>query len=320
MTLQDLVSHSAHVHPSDMPARYEGALLGLAVGNMLGVPVEFRTKSTLKREYPTGLREIDPRLATEPWDDDLAQAVVLAEAASDGGDFDVGDLAKRLVVWQRENGRGIGRLTSQVIDLLEAGVSAADAARQAWERTGATNAGNGAVMRCAPVALRWRRDGEALVRNALTSAIVTHYDPRCRWSTAVTATAIALALSVSSVELEDVAGAAAASGAPDACVAAIRAVSRADIHEMLLDGDDQGFTLKAMQIGLRCLYAPGGFEDTLVQVVMQGGDTDTNGAVAGAVMGARLGVEAIPSRWVECVPHAVYVSNLAGRLITLAEP
>jgi ADP-ribosylglycohydrolase len=51
---------------------------------MLGVPVEFRTKSELMRRYPTGLRDIDARLRTTPWDDDLAQAVVLAEAASDG--------------------------------------------------------------------------------------------------------------------------------------------------------------------------------------------------------------------------------------------
>ncbi len=60
-----------------------------------------------------------------------------------------------------------------------------------------------------------------------------------------------------------------------------------------------GYTLKAMQVGLWCATQASDFEDALVAVVSAGGDTDTNGAVAGAVLGARFGLKAIPRGWRE---------------------
>jgi ADP-ribosyl-[dinitrogen reductase] hydrolase len=318
VTLADFVNQSASETPADLRLRYEGAMLGLAVGNLLGVPAEFRKKGELEHLHPEGLREINERLRTEPWDDDLAQAILIAEAAGEGADLHLDDLAKRLVRWHEENGSGIGMLTRQVLQALESGVPAADAARLAWEDSGRNSAGNGAVMRCAPVALRWRRDGEGLARNALTSSSITHHDPRCQWSTAVMVSAIAVTLSGGSVDLEDLADAANASGAPSECVAAIRVLPGTGIDQVPLDGADQGYTLKAMQVGLWCLSQDAGFDETVLRVVMQGGDADTNGAVAGATMGARLGVEAIPSRWLACVPQASYISSLADRLHILA--
>ena len=58
-----------------------------------------------------------------------------------------------------------------------------------------------------------------------------------------------------------------------------------------------GYTLKAMQVALWCARRAADFEEALVAVVNAGGDTDTNGAVAGAVLGARFGLDAIPRRW-----------------------
>ena len=58
-----------------------------------------------------------------------------------------------------------------------------------------------------------------------------------------------------------------------------------------------GYTLKAMQVALWCALRAPDFEEAMVAVVSAGGDTDTNGAVAGAVLGARFGCRAIPPRW-----------------------
>lgn len=58
-----------------------------------------------------------------------------------------------------------------------------------------------------------------------------------------------------------------------------------------------GYTLKAMQVALWCANQAPDFEEALVAVVSAGGDTDTNGAVAGAVLGARFGLHAIPCGW-----------------------
>ena len=60
-------------------------------------------------------------------------------------------------------------------------------------------------------------------------------------------------------------------------------------------------------------------EVALTQLVSVGGDTDTNAAVAGAVLGARYGASAIPERWLECVPERDRIEGLADALIALAE-
>ena len=62
---------------------------------------------------------------------------------------------------------------------------------------------------------------------------------------------------------------------------------------------------------------PLGFESALRQVVEAGGDTDTNGAVAGAVLGARYGASAIPERWLDVIPQRGRVEGLANRLVGL---
>jgi ADP-ribosyl-[dinitrogen reductase] hydrolase len=89
--------------------------------------------------------------------------VILAEALLTGDRLHLDDLASRLVRWARESGRGMGLLTGRVLARLADGVPAAEAARAVWEESGRTSAGNGAVMRCAPVALRWRGDRSRLV-------------------------------------------------------------------------------------------------------------------------------------------------------------
>ena len=104
----------------NLPDRARGTMLGLAVGNLLGLPVEGWSHREIERVHHDGLTDIDPREAHRPMDDDLAQAVDLGEALLDGGDY-VSGFAGRLVTWARENGRGIGLLTGRVIDRLEEG-------------------------------------------------------------------------------------------------------------------------------------------------------------------------------------------------------
>lgn len=85
----------------DRSDRAHGAILGLAVGNLLGLPVEGVWYYRIAAAYPNGFREIDPREAHRPMDDDLAQAVDLGEALLTGGDCSR-HFADRLVMWARE--------------------------------------------------------------------------------------------------------------------------------------------------------------------------------------------------------------------------
>jgi ADP-ribosyl-[dinitrogen reductase] hydrolase len=76
-----------------------------------------------------------------------------------------------------------------------------------------------------------------------------------------------------------------------------------------------GYTLKTMQVGLWSISTELNFEQTLIQIASAGGDTDTNAAVAGPVLGGRHGLSAIPHRWIKCVTDTDRLVNLADGLL-----
>ncbi|MXW00795.1 MAG: hypothetical protein F4X59_09815 [Holophagales bacterium] len=305
-------------------------MIGLAVGNVLGVPQEGWARPAVEASYPDGVREMEVEPG-EPDDDDLAQALVVAKAAieTDSASLDVEQIGQWLWEWAEENGRGIGIQTSDVLSRIggavprcalgaglqarvPTGQPAVEAAREAWEESGRYSAGNGAVMRCAPLAIRWMRDDTALATNTALSVVVTHADPRCVWSAVLVNVAVALLLRGEDVgtteamertcraatELGDSLKALGVAGVvPETVLDSCSIPEGAAPADLALDGSDMGYTLKAMQVALWCANQASDFEEAMVAVVSAGGDTDTNGAIAGAVLGARFGPEAIPNRW-----------------------
>ena len=316
-------------------------MVGLAVGNLLGILCEGWPREEIRYRWPDGVRDIEAKPGY-PDDDDLAQAIILAAACHGAEDLDADDLARRFWVWGEENGLGMGLATGEALARYggsypkrygsrkrsahrrgaarsnfrvarePVGLPALEASRAAWEDSDRGAAGNGAVMRCAPVAIRWRDDDVALVRNTACSAAVTHWDSRCIWSAVFVNLAIAsllreppdgaLRLVERAEQAREALGDALAPfgiSAP-ARASVTKALDVADVttpEEIGLDGWDLGYTLKAMQVALWCVRRAADFEEALIAVVNAGGDTDTNGAVAGAVLGARFGLDAIPRRW-----------------------
>jgi ADP-ribosylglycohydrolase len=150
-------------------------------------------------------------------------------------------------------------------------------------------------MYCAPLGVARARDPERLFTEAPALSRLTHWDGRC--ATACVAVTLATAALVRD---ED----------PDrAVLAAVEAVVDLEGGEELeylvgeagrgrqIDGPQMGFTLFAAGIALQVVGEGAGFEDGLRRVVGLGGDTDTNAAVAGALLGARHGVSVIPPAW-----------------------
>jgi len=298
--------------------RYRGTLLGLAVGNTLGLPFESWPSREIRRRYPKGIREIDPEETKLPWDDDLAQAVILAEAILQYDTLRNEDLAARLMEWFESNGRGMGSQTRAVMNALRQGMLPSEAAKLVWERDGGQPAGNGAVMRCAPVAMRWPRDRKKLLEETETSARVTHHDPRCSWSAFAVNLVVAEALNGRKPSIDSIAGTMEGAGVGPHTVHAVRDVAGHTLEYLKLDGSAIGFTLKAMQAGLWCLEYSGDFEESLVAVIQAGGDTDTNGAVAGAILGALHGASSIPDRWTTRIARADRLVSLADSLLERA--
>ena len=164
-----------------------------------------------------------------------------------------------------------------------------------------------------------------MVRNARASALATHYDARCEWSTVAFSIALATTLSGRMVPVEELASALEEAAGTDWAaegvghvVEAVRQVPKRGLQELRLDDPmDMGYTLKAMQVGLWCLLQPGELEPTLIAVVSSGGDADTNGAVAGAALGARAGAQALPRRWLRRIGGAEHLVHLTDRLQSL---
>ena len=304
--------------------RSRGVLLGLAAGNVLGLDVEFAGYASIDRRYPDGVRDVDPCEAQRPMDDDLAQAVDLAESLLAGGAL-AADFTRRIIRWARDNGRGMGITTREVITELETGRPFPEAARIVYERKGGI-APNGGVMRCAPVAIARRNQPALLVSDSAISCAVTHYAATCQWSCIISNAVIALLLNGITPDLPALLDAAAADGCPNLAAVAHRDGIPADILDAIAAGQpipanadwlrqDQrliGHTLLCLQAGLWAAATPLNLEDALIALVSGGGDTDTNGALAGAVLGARYGASAIPQRWQDCIPER-------GRIVELAD-
>ena len=264
--------------------RARGLMVGIAVGNLLGIRVEGWSRRNLEWEFPDGIRDITAGFGY-PDDDDLAQAIIVAEAASAGG-LDIDDLGRRFWDWAEVNGAGMGGLTHRALALYggappqrlarnrsagEArspkGLPIAEASRQAWE---GGRAGNGALMRCAPLAIRWQHDPVRLVRESLISAVPTHWDPRCGWSCAVANLAVAGSLRQEPLSAGDLLrlateGVAAGMGElerygyhehPPASVEdAVEEASEAVLDDLRFDGDDMGFTLLTLKAALDFVLA-----------------------------------------------------------------
>ena len=333
---------------NEVKQRARGLMAGIAAGNLLGIVQEGWSRRRIAETYPSGIREIAATTGY-PDDDDLAQAIVIAEAA-ERGLVDPDDLGRRFWGWAETNGLGMGGLTGDVLELYGGdipqflgarrrqgqarqpiGMSITEASRVAW---GGSRAGNGAAMRCAPIAIRWLDDPVALVRNSIVSAVPTHWDRRCGWSCALLNLAAAAALRGESIATDDLLHIGLESvrvslpelqmygyeaRVPDSVRGAVLEAAEAEIADVRLDGDSMGYTLLALRIGLIAYWRAGSFEQTLSSVIEAGGDTDTNGAVAGALLGARFGLEAIPQRWrariAEIRVGRTPLESLADRLV-----
>jgi len=297
--------------------RFRGCLLGLAIGDALGAAVEGIKEEQVAELYGT-VRDYHPTAGFQlgEFTDDASLALAMAEAIIAQGKVDLDAIAEAFLHWKRTDGRGIGRLTWEALNLLEAGEKPLDAGRLAWERSGKRSAGNGAVMRCAPIALLHWRDQQRLVEDSIVTSQITHYDPRCTWSCVAVNTAIAALVRGESDPL--VQAKAAVDGHDSELEQALDAVETEALADMKLDGWDMGYTILTTKAAFAALMQFEDFEEGLVTVVSKGGDTDTNGAVAGALLGARCGSSMLPWRLVEGLVERERVLRAADGLFALA--
>ena len=146
-------------------ARARGALLGLVAGNQLGVPTEhLGTAEAIRKAFPNGVLDLAPPPKNSPYDDDAAMALLLGESLLASQGFDANDVARRWVKWMKVDGRGIGITTKRALTMIDRGKEPFEAGQLTNQENPGRSAGNGSVMRCIPVGLRYHNDLDRLIR------------------------------------------------------------------------------------------------------------------------------------------------------------
>jgi len=298
----------------DAVEQCKGALLGLAVGNVLGLAWEGKSKREVAAQEPLAIPRQERRRLP---DDDTAMTLVLARhlAAHPRG-IQPEALLAEYAEWLRTNGKGAGGLTRAVLRLALSGHPGA--ARLIWLERGGRKGmvmGNGSVMRCAPLAVRYRADLDRAIDQAQIDASLTHWDERCRQASA--AGVILLAGHLNG-QADAVARAAALLEERGADPEVLEALKGADVgpdfpERFKLDGHGAGSALVALRaMRWASSHAPD-FAESLMRLLRAGGDTDTNGAVAGAVLGARF-PDGMPEEWLACVRDRDELAALGEKL------
>ncbi len=288
--------------------RVRGVIFGQAVGDALGLGTEFLTKRRVKTWYPTGLTDyaqivIDShREKWQPgeWTDDTDQMLCILDSVLENDGIDSFDIAKRFHSWAFSGGRGLGQTVRAVLshpDFLE---DPHGASKSVWDESKGYAAANGAVMRTSALGVYKYDDPDQLRLNAETVCKITHFDPRCVASCiAVTQAISKMIQGEDRIEtlLEDVSSV--AGQYDERVLECIDMASLVDISSLELDSGGIGYTLKATAAAFWSLKNCSAFDHGIVAVINEGGDADTNGAVAGALLGARFGYSGIPVRLTE---------------------
>ena len=260
-----------------------GAYLGLAVGDALGATVEFLTPREIRHQFRehrdmTGGGWL--RLRRGQITDDTEMTLALGESILRQGQVDPLDAAEAFSAWMRRKPIDIG-------NTVRRGVAS-------YRRTGrpempenAFDAGNGACMRCLPVALATLGAGVDEVDEAnRRQAHVTHNNPTSDAGTLCVIRMVQSALLGGTRKEQKLLA--------DGLVAEepLFAYDRKRIE------NPGGFIVETLRAVLQALFATDSFETALIDVVNRGGDADTTGAILGMIAGARYGPAGLPARWV----------------------
>ena len=301
----------------DFLSRALGALVGLAVGDALGTTNEFQPAGSF--EPITGMVG-GGVFGLEPgqWTDDTSMALCLADSLLAQSRYDSFDVMERYERWHSEGYRSstgvcfdIGNQVSRALWDFRANPRVpVDAVRT-------TSAGNGAIMRLAPMVIAGfrSRSPREVVTTARLSARETHFSVEAEATTEVFAALLVGALlGWSPEQIMDVSWA--STGAAFDEMAA-RVISPDPQVRASWEAETSGYIVNGLRLAVHGLLDFPSFKDATLAIANMGGDTDTNAAIYGQLGGAFYGVEAIPASWRTTLYQGEEIDQLARDLVEL---
>ncbi|WP_170959065.1 ADP-ribosyl-[dinitrogen reductase] hydrolase [Magnetospirillum sp. 15-1] len=281
-----------------------GAYLGFAVGDALGATVEFLTKGEIREKHGLHRKMIGGgwlHLAPGQVTDDTEMSLCLGRSLARKGGLDPKDVCEEFAVWLKSGPVDVGNTCRRGIrrfitnGTLEGGYCEGDA-------------GNGAAMRNLPTAIATLHRPDLLEEWTVAQSHITHHHPLSDDAT--------LALGRMTQALLSGQGMKAARDEANALVEKHKCFRFETFR-----GQSTAYVVDTMQTVLHFYFLTDSFRNCLIEVVNQGGDADTTGAIAGMLAGATYGVREIPSAWLGKLDKAVAdeIRTQVPALLALAE-
>ncbi len=288
-----------------------GALVGLAMGDALGTTLEFSARDS--RPRLTGMEGGGPfRLKAGQWTDDTSMALALADSLLSCNGLDEQDLMTRFVSWWNE---GEYSSNGRCFDIG----STVRAALSRFQRTGdpiagstdPMSAGNGSLMRLAPVALRYWDDEDQRRDAAARQSKTTHGAPEAVDACIAFADVLADAIAGEgrSAVLRNRKGDRAYAGAiAEIMIGSWRGKPRSDVKS-------SGYVAHSLEAAIWCVGRTGSFAEAVLLAANLGDDADTVAAITGQLAGALYGYNAIPSDWLGQLTSHDAIFDTARQLV-----
>ena len=296
-----------------LETKFRGCLLGLAVGDAVGTTVEFKKRgdfapvTDMTGGGPFGLE-------AGQWTDDTSMALCLAESLTEQGGFDPHDQMTRYVRWLRE---GHMSSTGTCFDIGYATETALHRFEEDGEpfagSTDPHSAGNGSIMRLAPIPLFYYPDTDAAVRYAGESSRTTHAARECIEACQLFACLLVAALDGRKKDefLFDPANAQRMERSEK-----LRKIARG---EYAVKSEDEirgsGYVVESLEAALWSFLHTDSYEDAILKAVNLGDDADTTAAVCGQIAGAFYGASGIPARWLDKLYMREEITGFALKLL-----
>jgi ADP-ribosyl-[dinitrogen reductase] hydrolase len=292
--------------------RYQGCLLGLAVGDAVGTTLEFTAKGSFS--------PIDDlvgggpfNLAAGQWTDDTSMALCLAESLIFNKGFNPKDQMNRYCNWWQYGYMSstgecfdIGGTVSQALNCyLETGNVFAGSIEP-------ESAGNGSLMRLAPIALFFRGDDKALVKYSGESSRTTHGTAECIDACKYFSCLLDQVFSGIAKEklLSAVSYKPETANISQIATGSFMSKPEADIH-------GNGYVVDSLEAALWSFFSTNTFETAILSAANLGEDADTTAAICGQIAGAYYGVTGIKSSWLDKLHMKIDIENMAAALLSL---
>jgi ADP-ribosyl-[dinitrogen reductase] hydrolase len=294
--------------------RFRGCLLGLAAGDAVGTTVEFRSRGSFAPM--TDMVGGGPfELEAGQWTDDTSMALCLATSLLDFGEFDPANQMDLYYRWYRD-----GYLSSNG-ECFDIGntvfLALADYQKTRNPYSGSTSpntAGNGCIMRLAPIPMFYHYDRDLIQVRSAESSRTTHGAAECldacRWFGDVLYRALAGASKAEILAFQD-------------CVKletpTIQAIARGEYKTKSMEEiRGSGYVVASLEAALWCFWQTESFEEAILMAANLGEDADTTAAICGQVAGAHYGASGIPETWRSKLTMLQEMTTLADRLYEVA--